>query len=182
MKASSIGKKILRVITRQKAVVAIIVMMVMMLFFDTKFYTSYSILEMLRSAAILEIVAFGVTVAVICGGCDLSVGGTLCLGGILAIMVMNAGLPIWLAFVVALAAGAAVGFINGFLVVQQKCEPFIITLGMGILLRVFVSRSPMPIRSAARTPALWTSPMQSSLALFRLLLCICCFWALRFTI
>ena len=37
-------------------------MMVMMLFFDTKFYTSYSILEMLRSAAILEIVAFGVTV------------------------------------------------------------------------------------------------------------------------
>lgn len=94
MKASSIGKKTLRVITRQKAVVAIIVMMVMMLFFDTKFYTSYSILEMLRSAAILEIVAFGVTVAVICGGCDLSVGGTLCLGGILAIMVMNAGLPI----------------------------------------------------------------------------------------
>ena len=107
MKASSIGKKTLRVITRQKAVVAIIVMMVMMLFFDTKFYTSYSILEMLRSAAILEIVAFGVTVAVICGGCDLSVGGTLCLGGILAIMVMNAGLPIWLAFVVALAAGSA---------------------------------------------------------------------------
>ena len=36
---------------------------------------------------------------------------------------------------VALAAGAAVGFINGFLVVQQKCEPFIITLGMGILLK-----------------------------------------------
>ena len=75
MKASSIGKKTLRVITRQKAVVAIIVMMVMMLFFDTKFYTSYSILEMLRSAAILEIVAFGVTVAVICGGCDLSSAG-----------------------------------------------------------------------------------------------------------
>ncbi|MFR1989224.1 MAG: hypothetical protein ACLS3C_03780 [Oscillospiraceae bacterium] len=65
MKASSIGKKTLRVITRQKAVVAIIVMMVMMLFFDTKFYTSLQYTEMLRSAAILEIVAFGVTVAVI---------------------------------------------------------------------------------------------------------------------
>ena len=129
MKANSIGKKTFKVITKQKAVVAIIVMMVMMLFFDTKFYTAYSMLEMLRSAA------FGVTVAVICGGCDLSVGGTLCLGGILAIMVMNAGLPIWLAFVVALAAGAVVVFINGFLVVQQKCEPFIITLGMGMLLK-----------------------------------------------
>ncbi|MFR1989223.1 MAG: ABC transporter permease [Oscillospiraceae bacterium] len=42
---------------------------------------------------------------------------------------------IWLAFVVALAAGAAVGFINGSSWVQQKCEPFIITLGMGILLK-----------------------------------------------
>ena len=135
MKANSIEKKVFRVITRQKAVVAIIVMLVMMLFFDTKFYTAYSMLEMLRSAAILEIVAFGVTVAVICGGCDLSVGGTLCLGGILAIMVINAGLPIWLAFVVALAAGAVVGFVNGFLVVHQKCEPFIITLGMGMLLK-----------------------------------------------
>ena len=53
MKANSIGKKTFKVITKQKAVVAIIVMMVMMLFFDTKFYTAYSMLEMLRSAAIL---------------------------------------------------------------------------------------------------------------------------------
>lgn len=135
MKVNSIGKNILKVVTKQKAVVAIIAMLVMMLFFDTKFYTAYSMLEMFRSAAILEIVAFGVTVAVICGGCDLSVGGTLCLGGIVSIMIMNAGMPIWLAFVVALAAGAAVGFVNGFLVVHQKCEPFIITLGMGMLLK-----------------------------------------------
>lgn len=135
MKANSIGKKVLKVVTKQKAVVAIIAMLIMMLFFETKFYTAYSMLEMLRSAAILEIVAFGVTIAVICGGCDLSVGGTLCLGGILAIKVMNAGHPIWLAFIVALAAGALVGFINGFLVVHQKTEPFIITLGMGMLLK-----------------------------------------------
>jgi len=135
MKANSIGKKVLKVVTKQKAVVAIIAMLIMMLFFETKFYTAYSMLEMLRSAAILEIVAFGVTIAVICGGCDLSVGGTLCLGGILAIKVMNAGHPIWLAFIIALAAGALVGFINGFLVVHQKTEPFIITLGMGMLLK-----------------------------------------------
>ena len=135
MKANSIGKNILKIVTKQKAVVAIIAMLIMMLFFDTKFYTAYSMLEMLRSAAILEIVAFGVTVAVLCGGCDLSVGGTLCLGGILSIMVMNAGMPIWLAFVIALAVGAVVGFVNGFLVVHQKCEPFIITLGMGMLLK-----------------------------------------------
>ena len=135
MKANSIGKTALKVITKQKAVVAIIFMMIVMIFPNTKFYTAYSMLEMHRSAAILEIVAFGVTCAVLAGGCDLSVGGTLCLGGILSIMCMNAGMPIWLSFVVALAVGAAIGFVNGFLVVHQKCEPFIITLGMGMLLK-----------------------------------------------
>ncbi|MCI8862778.1 MAG: hypothetical protein HFI20_09900 [Lachnospiraceae bacterium] len=38
--------------------------------------------------------------AVICGDCDLSCGGTLCLGGILAVMLVNNGTPIWAAFVI----------------------------------------------------------------------------------
>ncbi len=135
MNAKANVNKVWKVISKQKAVIAIIALMVMMLFSDTTFYTAYNWLDMLRSTAVLEIVAFGVTVAVICGGCDLSVGGTLCLGGILAVMMVNNGYPIWLAFVVALLSGAVVGFINGFLVVHQKTEPFIITLGMGMLLK-----------------------------------------------
>jgi ribose transport system permease protein len=39
-----------------------------------------------------------------------------------------------LAILLAVLFGAVVGFVNGFLVVQQKTEPFIITLGMGLLL------------------------------------------------
>ncbi len=135
MSANASINKVWKVISKQKAVIAIIAMMIFMLFPQTTFYTAYNWLDMLRSTAILEIVAFGVTVAVLCGGCDLSVGGTLCLGGILAVMIVNNGYPIWLAFVVALLSGAVVGFINGFLVVHQKTEPFIITLGMGMLLK-----------------------------------------------
>lgn len=127
--------KVWKIISKQKAVVAILALMVMMLFFNTTFYTAYNWLDMLRSTAILEIVAFGVTVAVICGGCDLSVGGTLCLGGIIAVMMVNNGTPIPVAIIVALLSGAVVGFINGFLVVHQRTEPFIITLGMGMLLK-----------------------------------------------
>lgn len=135
MNAKANMNKVWKIVSKQKAVVAIIALMVIMLFFKTTFYTAYNWLDMLRSTAILEIVAFGVTVAVICGGCDLSVGGTLCLGGILAVIMVNNGYPIWLAFVVALLSGALVGFVNGFLVVHQKTEPFIITLGMGMLLK-----------------------------------------------
>ena len=129
--------KIWKVISKQKAVLAILALLLLMLMPQTRamFYSSSNWMEMLRSAAILEIVAFGVTVAVICGGCDLSVGGTLCLGGIITVLLINAGWPIWLATLVALACGALVGFVNGFLVVHQKTEPFIITLGMGLLLK-----------------------------------------------
>lgn len=127
--------KVWKAVTRQKAVLVILALMLLMLFFPTNFYTSYNWLDMLRSAAILEIVAFGVTIPVICGGCDLSVGGTLCLGGILCVMVINAGLPMWLGFLAAILAGAVIGVINGFLIVHQRTEPFIITLGMGMLLK-----------------------------------------------
>lgn len=129
--------KIWKALSKQKAVLAIIALLLLMLLPQTRamFYSSSNWMEMLRSAAVLEIVAFGVTVAVICGGCDLSVGGTLCLGGIITVLLINAGWPIWLAILVALACGALVGFVNGFLIVHQKTEPFIITLGMGMLLK-----------------------------------------------
>lgn len=127
--------KVWKLVSKQKAVLAIFAMMIMMLFFDTSFYTAYNWMDIFRSVAILEIVAFGVTVAVICGGCDLSVGGTLSLGGVVAVLLINMGLPIWVATLGALLVGAFVGFLNGFLVVHQKTEPFIITLGMGMLLK-----------------------------------------------
>ena len=135
MKNNQFVHKLWKVVSRQKAVLAIFALLILMLFFDTSFYTAYNWLDMLRSTAVLEIVAFGVTVAVICGGCDLSVGGTLCLGGIITVLMLNNGSPIWLAVLVSLAAGAVVGFVNGFLVVHQRTEPFIITLGMGMLLK-----------------------------------------------
>ncbi len=135
MSAKASLNRVWKVLSKQKAVLAVIAILILMIFPKTTFYTTYNWMDLLRSAAVMEIVAFGVTVAVICGGCDLSVGGTLCIGGIIAVMVVNNGYPIWLAFLAALACGALVGFINGFLVVHQKTEPFIITLGMGMLLK-----------------------------------------------
>lgn len=132
---NAVLKNTWKIISKQKAVLAILGLLVLMLFPQTTFYSAYNWLDMLRNAAILEIVAMGVTVAVISGGCDLSVGGTLCIGGILAVMVINAGLPIFVGFLAAIAAGALIGVVNGFLIVHQRTEPFIITLGMGMLLK-----------------------------------------------
>lgn len=124
---------IAKLATKQKAFLAILGMLVVMLFFPTEFYSPYNLLDMLNSTSILLILAFGVTLTVISGGCDLSIGGILVVAGIVAIKLMDI-MPMWAAIACALAAGALIGFINGFLVVRQKTEPFIITLGMGMLL------------------------------------------------
>ena len=127
------GTSLLALATKQKAFLAIVGMMAVMAFFPTNFYTAFNLLDMLNSTSILLILAFGVTLTVISGGCDLSIGGIMVVAGIIAIKLLDV-MPIGPAILCALAFGAFVGFINGFLVVQQKTEPFIITLGMGMLL------------------------------------------------
>jgi ribose transport system permease protein len=133
MSKSGILTSIYKALTKQKAFIALIIMMIGMLFSKTNFYSAYNLLDMLNSTSILLILAFGVTFTIISGGCDLSIGGNLVVAGILAIKLLDV-MPIWLAILIAVLFGAVVGFINGFLVVQQKTEPFIITLGMGLLL------------------------------------------------
>jgi ribose transport system permease protein len=132
-KSAAFGASLFRIVTRQKAVVAIMIMLVSMIFSGADFYTAYNLLDMLNSTSILLILAFGVTLTIISGGCDLSIGGILVVSGILAIKLLDV-MPMWLAIVLAVTFGAVVGFVNGFLVVHQKTEPFIITLGTGLLL------------------------------------------------
>jgi len=123
-----------KIVSKQKALFAVVAMLILMAFFPTNFYSTYNLVDLLNSSSILLILAFGVTMTVISGGCDLSIGGIMVVSGIIAIQLMNANLSMWLAIPVALLFGAVIGFINGFLVVQQKTEPFIITLGMGMTL------------------------------------------------
>jgi len=133
MNVKSFGITLGKFASKQKALVAILAMLVMMLFFPTNFYTSYNLIDMLNSSSVLMILAFGVTITVISGGCDLSIGGVMVMSGIIAIKLMEF-MNMWIAIVIAVIFGAVIGFINGFLVVHQKTEPFIITLGMGMTL------------------------------------------------
>ncbi len=128
------GKLIIKTMTKQKAVTAVIAMFIFMMFFPTNFFSSYNLLDLLNSASIYIVLGFGITLVIIGGGIDLSIGGTLSLSGIVSIMCMNAGMPIWLAIIIAVLVGAFIGLINGYLVVYQKCAPFIITLGTGLVL------------------------------------------------
>jgi len=124
----------------QKAFLAIILVLLVMavanLFPETRnnFFSEANLINVLKSASIFLILAMGETVVLIAGGVDLSIGGMMAFSGVSVILLMNAGVPIPIAIALALLIGVAVGAINAFISVYQRAEPFIITLGMGIVL------------------------------------------------
>ena len=129
----SAGMATLKSLGRIKSVIAIVVILIVMLFVNRQLFSTYNILNILKTVSIEAIIAFGMTIVIISGGVDLSVGATMSLSGIVAIKMMQT-FPVWISIVCALLVGILIGFINGFLAVQQRAEAFVITLGMGVLL------------------------------------------------
>jgi ribose transport system permease protein len=85
-------------------------------------------------AAVLLVLATGMTFVIITAGIDLSVGAILVFSGVVSARAMNGvGGDNWgviiVGLVVALAAGAGWGIVNGFLVAKAKIPPFVVTLG-----------------------------------------------------
>ena len=89
----------------------------------------------LRQAAPVGIAAIGVTIVMIMRGIDLSVGAVVSLSAVTAAILMDgsaANLP--LAIGLSLAAGAAIGVANGAIVTLTRASPFIVTLGMALVI------------------------------------------------
>lgn len=94
------------------------------------FLTVDNLLNVLRQSAINAILALGQLVVIITAGIDLSIGSIVGLTIVLLALMMKAGWPWALACVAALAAGSAVGLLNGLLLTRLKLpHPFISTLG-----------------------------------------------------
>jgi ribose transport system permease protein len=124
----------------QKAFLAILLVILAMALFNlipetrSNFFSEANFINVLKSASIFLILAMGETVVLIAGGVDLSIGGTMAFSGVVVILLMNAGVPIPVAIALTLLVGVAIGAVNAFISVYQRAEPFIITLGMGIVL------------------------------------------------
>src|SRR5579872_3580805 len=100
----------------------------------TGFLTLQNLDNNARQMAVVGILAIGETFVIITAGIDLSVGSLLGFGGILAAISLSNDLPISLTIAFVLAAGLAVGLLNGALIRYGALPPFIVTLGMlGIL-------------------------------------------------
>ena len=93
------------------------------------FLTVTNLSSVARQTAVINILALGMTIIIISGGIDLSVGSILGLSGLVGTMAMERGLPIWAGIAIGIFAGLLCGFLNGFLITRLKIAPFIVTLG-----------------------------------------------------
>lgn len=93
------------------------------------FLTQANILNILQQSSINACIALGMTLVIISGGIDLSVGPVAALSGVLGAAMLVAGVPVPLAIAAALAVGVACGLVSGALIAYGGLQPFIVTLG-----------------------------------------------------
>ena len=95
------------------------------------FWTGRTLQSIVNQVPDLMVVAAGMTLVVIAGGIDLSVGSVLALSGaVLGIAMAGWGWPLWPSAALCLAVGAACGLLNGSVCVAWSIPSFIVTLGM----------------------------------------------------
>jgi len=82
---------------------------------------------LLENGVVVAFLALGQTFVLLTGGIDLSVGSNIALTGMIAAMTMAAGFPWWVAAIVAILVGVAVGLFNGVIIHYLKLPPFIVT-------------------------------------------------------
>ncbi len=96
-----------------------------------KFLTSSNLISVMRQISINVYIALGMTLVIILGGIDLSVGAIVALTGTVTVgLIVNTGLPIAAAIAIGLLIGIVCGFISGTMVAEFKLPAFIVTMAM----------------------------------------------------
>ena len=99
------------------------------------FLSPRNIRNVLQQVSTLGILSMGVTVLMISGGIDLSVGSAISTVAVIAGTMLKAGIPAEIAIVAGLVLGCAIGCLNGMLAAFTRAHPFILTLGTMTILQ-----------------------------------------------
>ena len=95
-----------------------------------RYLSPFNLRIVLSQTVVVALSAIGMTMIVVSGGIDLSVGAVIALTGVVAALGLDAGMSPLLVIAMAIAAGGLVGLVNGVLITRIRVVPFIVTLGM----------------------------------------------------
>ena len=110
---------------------ALVLLVVVLSIVSEPFLSVRNIFNIVSQSSVQLIMALGMTVIIISGGIDLSVGSVLALtGSAMALMATHLGLSPFIAVVLGIGLGVGIGMLNGFVISRTGIPDFIMTLGM----------------------------------------------------
>ena len=95
-----------------------------------RYLSPFNLRIVLAQTVIVAIGAIGMTLIIVSGGIDLSVGSIIALSGVMTALLLNAGISPAGAVAAGILAGGVVGLVNGLTITRLRVVPFIATLGM----------------------------------------------------
>lgn len=133
---SASSLRVLRLLSRYGTLVALLVMTVVFSIKSPKaFFTFDNFINVLNQSSLTALIAGGLTVTLIVGEFDLSIGYVASLAGVLVAGLMGLqGLPVAAAVVLILLMGGGIGAVNGVLVAKARINAVVATLGIGTIL------------------------------------------------
>ena len=123
-------QKALIFIRKNIVLVALILVVSIFGFTAPNFLTLQNMLNIGRQTVIIAIIASGMTLVIISANIDLSVGATLAMAAMVATLTLQFTNQVYLAFIAAVATGALIGSINGYLTAKARIPSFLVTLGI----------------------------------------------------
>jgi ribose transport system permease protein len=116
-------------------VAGLVIMVIVFASLSDVFLTQRNLINILQQSSINACIAIGMTLVIISGGIDLSVGPAAALAAVLSATLLMAGYPVPMVIFTALIIGVSCGLLNGVLIAYAGLQPFIVTLGTLSLFR-----------------------------------------------
>ena len=116
---------------RISALITLFGLIIAFAFLNGAFLSVNNAMTVLLQTAVIGLLGIGLTVVILTGGIDLSVGSVLAVAGLL----VKAGLPVPVGMGGGLLVGTLCGMFNGFVITRRRIAPFIATLGMMMIAR-----------------------------------------------
>lgn len=115
--------------------ISLFILITISTFVSDTFLSMNNIVNIMGQLSTNMLLTFSLAIVIILGGIDLSVGPVVASSGIILLLCLQYNIPFYLAVVITLLFGAALGLLNGLIITKAKLAPFIVTLSTTFIIR-----------------------------------------------
>ncbi len=117
--------------------ISLMILIVLFSYLSPYFFSLENFIDIVRQVSLMGIIAMGMTMVIVAGEIDLSVGAVYAAASLIAAACMFGGVPVWISVAIGLIVGAGFGALNGLLTTWVQIPSLIVTLGMMSVARGF---------------------------------------------